>query len=440
MREDEGAGGGAQMPPDESAAAAASPGEPPAAAAIPARICARPSDRARRWLVYLAVTVLSATGGVGTTLLVQHLGGARPSAAAPTPRAAVADQPGAMNDEAVYNEVEPGIVDVTANLEYLQETAEGTGVVIDAAAGLVLTNNHVINGATSVTVTPVMSGKSYPARVLGYDRSQDIALLQVRGATGLKAVAIGDSSHVKVGMPVLAMGNEAGQGGSPTVAPGVISSLDRTIVASDQASSLTETLYGMMQTSADIRPGDSGGPLADAAGQVVGIDTAAGGNKDYSGYAIPIETALPIARQIAAGRPSAHIQIGLPALLGVLVPSSTSTEPGRQASQELRQTGDASRSSRSCTSGDTTSLPASIAPARSGALVDGVLCGTPAAAAGIFAGDVITSMGGRAVTTPGSLNALVNHYHPGSRASLAWVSPGGGRHSAVVTLGAAPAG
>ena len=93
-----------------------------------------------------------------------------------------------MNDEAVYDEVEPGIVDVTSNLQYLQETAEGTGFVIDAAAGLVLTNNHVIDGATSVTVTPVTSGKSYPARVLGYDRTDDVALLQVRGATGLKAV------------------------------------------------------------------------------------------------------------------------------------------------------------------------------------------------------------------------------------------------------------
>ena len=196
-------------------------------------------------------------------------------------------------------------MDVTANLQYLQETAKGTGFVIDAAAGLVLTNNHVIDGATSVTVTPVTSGKSYPARILGYDPADDVALLQLRGATGLKAVTIGDSSRVRVGTPVLAIGNEAGQGGSPTVAPGVISSLDRTIVASDQSSGLTETLYGMMQTSADIRPGDSGGPLADAAGQVIGIDTAAGGNAVYSGYAIPINQALPIARQIAAGRPGA---------------------------------------------------------------------------------------------------------------------------------------
>ena len=186
------------------------------------------------------VAALAAAAGVGTTLAVQHATAARPGASQ-APRGAAADQPGAMNDEAVYDEVEPGIVDVTSNLQYLQETAEGTGFVIDAAAGLVLTNNHVIDGATSVTVTPVTSGKSYPARVLGYDLTDDVALLQVQGVTGLKAVTIGDSSRVQVGTPVLAIGNEAGQGGSPTVAPGVINSLDRTIVATDQSSGLTET-------------------------------------------------------------------------------------------------------------------------------------------------------------------------------------------------------
>jgi S1-C subfamily serine protease len=420
MHEDDSAGGRSRI----------SPAGPSAEGARPGRIL--------RLLIYLAVAILSATAGVGATLIAQHAGAGRASAA-PVSRDAVAGRPAAMNDEAVYEEVEPGIVDVTANLQYLQETAEGTGFVIDAAAGLVLTNNHVIDGAASVTVTLVTSGTSYPARVVGYDPAHDVALLQIRRVTGLKAVTIGDSSQVQAGAPVLAIGNEAGQGGSPTVAPGVISSLDRTIVASDQSSGLTEILHGMLQTSADIRPGDSGGPLADAAGQVIGIDTAAGGGAVYSGYAIPINQALPIARQIAAGRPAAHIQIGLPAFLGVLMPSSTSTDPQRQASQEL-QTGVGGGSGRDCTTGDTAAIPASIAPARSGALVDGVLCGTPAATAGILAGDVITSIGGRQVTTPGSLNAIVNRYRPGSKAALAWVSPGGRRHTAVVTLGAAPAG
>src|ERR1039457_4401987 len=152
----------------------------------------------------------------------------------------------------------------------------------------------------------------------------------------------------------------------------------------------------MLQTNADIRPGDSGGPLANAAGQVIGIDTAAGGATVYSGYAIPIKQALSIANRIAAGRGSPAIQIGLPGFLGALVPDSGSTNPRLQASQQQRQAGSVSSSRSSCITGTATTVPASIAPARSGALVDGVLCGTVAASAGLFAGDVITSIGGRA--------------------------------------------
>jgi S1-C subfamily serine protease len=396
----------------------------------------------RTMLTYLVVAALSAAAGVGATLTVQRVTAPRPGVAGAARDAGTDRLNGttALNDEAVYRAVEPGVVDVAANLRYLQETAKGTGFVIDAAAGLILTNNHVINGATSVTVTPVTSGRSYPARILGYDRADDVALLQVRGAPRLRAVTIGSSARARVGTLVLAIGNEGGQGGSPTVAPGVISSLDRTIIASDQSSGLTETLDGMLQTSADIRPGDSGGPLAGADGRVIGIDTAAGGSTVRSGYAIPIDRAMPIARQIAAGRQGTRIQIGLPAFLGVLLPDSSSAEPRRQASQELHQTGDASGSGSGCTSGETTAAPASIAPAGTGALVDGVLCGTPADQAGLFAGDVITSVGGRPVTSPRSLTALLSRYRPGSRVALAWVAPGASLHTAVVTLTAGPAG
>jgi len=413
--------------------------EPPAPS--PAR--AQRPGLVRGLLIYLAVAVASGAAGVGATVVVQHATGTRPQAAAGLSRDAAARHvttPDAMNDEAVYGMVEPGVVDVTASLRYLQETAKGTGFVIDAAAGLVLTNNHVINGATSVTVTPVTSGRSYPARVLGYDRAHDVALLQLRGATGLRAVSIGRSAQVRMGTQVLALGNEAGQGGSPTVAPGVISGLDRTIVARDQSSGLTETLHGMMQTSANIRPGDSGGPLADAAGRVIGINTAAGGSTVYSGYAIPIDQVLPIARQITAGRPGGQVQIGLPAFLGVLMPDSTSASPQRQAGQELRQAGEADGGASGCTDGATTTAPASVAPAWSGALVNGVLCGTPAVAAGLSAGDVITALGGQPVTSPRSLSTLISHYRPGRRTALAWVSPDGRLHTAVVRLSAGPAG
>jgi S1-C subfamily serine protease len=448
MHEDDSGDGGRTFPP-------AGPSGMAGPAAAGDRSTGPPAGRrrrGRRWgrrlLVHLTVAALSAAAGVGATVVTQHVMSSGHGPAG-TPRDAAARQ--TMNDQAVYRQVEPGIVDVTSNLEYLQETAKGTGFVINAAAGLILTNNHVIDQATSVSVTLVTSGRSYPATVLGYDAADDIALLQVRGAAGLKAVRTGDSSLTAVGMPVLAIGNEAGQGGSPTVAPGVISSLGRTIVASDQTSGLTETLYGMLQTSADIRPGDSGGPLADAAGRVIGIDTAAGGSTVYSGYAIPINQALPIARQIAAGQGGGQgksgrqgkngtVHIGLPAFLGTLLADSTSSDPRRQDRQELGHAGTVSGDGRDCTTADLSIAPARVAPVRSGALVDGVLCGTAADQAGISAGDVITSFGGQAVTSPGSLTALLRRYHPGSVVPLAWTGPDGSPHTAVVTLAAGPAG
>ena len=211
-----------------------------------------------------------------------------------------------LNASAVAAKVEPGVVDITSTLNYQSETAEGTGMVLNSN-GLVLTNNHVINGATSIKATLVTSGKTYTARVLGYDVTDDVALLQLQNASGLKTVSVGNSSQVTLGTPVLAIGNAGGQGGTPTVAPGIINATNRTITAGDQGSGTTETLHGMLQTSAQIQPGDSGGPLANAAGKVIGMDTAASSSGSESsssstmGYAIPINTALSIARQIAAG-------------------------------------------------------------------------------------------------------------------------------------------
>jgi S1-C subfamily serine protease len=402
---------------------------------------ARPQPRrGRGLLVYSVVAILAAAAGVGSTLAVRALGS--------SPRAqAITSIPATMNDTVVYRKVEPAVVDVSANLQYLDETAEGTGFVIDAARGLVLTNNHVIDGATSVTVTPVASGKAYQATVVGYDLPDDVAVLRIKGATGLKAVTTGNSDHLTVGTQVLALGNEAGQGGPPTVAPGVISSLGRSIVASDQSSGLTETLHGMLQTSADIRPGDSGGPLANAAGQVVGIDTAAGSGgpgMNFAGYAIPINTALSVARQIAAARSGPGIQLGMPAFLGVLLPDSNSTSPQQQAGQvQNRQNGAQSSSGHGCITGNAsayTAVPAAIAPAEAGALVDGVVCGTAAAQAGLVAGDVITSFGGHVITSARSLSSILAADRAGSKATLTWVALGGGRYTALVTLSVGPAG
>ena len=397
------------------------------------------SRRAKALLIYSVVAIFAAATGVGATLTVRVIG-------SPPRPPTVVRAPATMNEGAVYRKVEPTVVDVSANLQYLDETAEGTGFVFDAADGLVLTNNHVIDDATNVTVTAVSTGKVYRATILGYDLRDDVAVLKIKGGTGLKAATIGDSDSLTVGTQVLALGNEAGQGGPPTLAAGVISSMGRSIIASDQSSGLTETLHGMLQTSADIRPGDSGGPLANAAGQVIGIDTAAGSGSSgtsFAGYAIPINKALSMAELIAAGRANPAIKLGMPAFLGVLLPDSASSSPLQQAGQQHRRNGTATRNESQCLTGGSssyTAVPAAIAPVSSGALVDGVVCGGPAVRAGLAAGDVITSLGAHAITSARSLTSILAEERPGTRTSLTWVGIDGANHAATVTLGTAPAG
>jgi len=359
-----------------------------------------------------------------------------------------------LNTGAVAAKVEPGVVDITSTLNYQSETAEGTGMVLNSN-GLVLTNNHVINGANTVKATLVGPGnKSYTARVVGYDATDDVALLQLEGASGLKTVSVGNSSQVSLGTPVLAIGNAGGQGGAPTVAPGIINATDRTITAGDEGSNTTETLHGMLQTSAQIQPGDSGGPLANAAGKVIGMDTAASSSSSSSssssgsssssvmGYAIPINTALSIASDIAAGHGGSTIQIGLPGFLGVLVPQSSSSSPQQQAQQQAGQEGGfgGGSGSQSCvTTNTSSSVPTTIAPASSGALIDNVLCGSAAASAGLGAGDVITAVNGQAVTSPGSLTTIMAKYHGGDKVSVSYVSTSGAKQNVSLTLGTGPA-
>jgi S1-C subfamily serine protease len=334
------------------------------------------------------------------------------------------------------------VVDVTATLTYDDETASGTGFVVDPAAEFILTNNHVVRDATSVVVTMPSTGRTYTARIVGVDVAADIAVLAIRPATRLAGAPIGDSADVGVGMPVISFGNQAGAGGSPAVAPGEISGTGRTIQADDGASGFTETLHNMLATTAGIEPGDSGGPLADSAGSVIGVDTAAGTSGTATGYAIPINTAIAAERQIAAGRPGPGISLGVGGFLGAIVGPGASSSPAEQRAADLGGgTAAAPRSApSSCVSTlDGAAVPASIAPARAGALVIGVLCDTPAAIAGIAAGDVITAANGRRVASPQALSAIVSGGRPGSMMSVTWVSTRGISRTARVILGPAPA-
>jgi S1-C subfamily serine protease len=388
--------------------------------------------------VPLLVVLLGIALGVGGIVLLRSLGASPAPASSLTGRSAVRS----LNPRAVYGRLEPSIVDVTSTLRYDGETASGTGFVIEGKDALVLTNNHVIRDATSVMARLTSTGQTYPARIVGADVGADVAVLQLQGASGLAAAPIGDSAAVSLGTPVLALGNLAGQGGSPTIAPGIINSINRTILANDGSSGFTETLHGMLQTSAQIEPGDSGGPLADAAGAVIGMDTAAGTGTSTAGYAIPIDSAMAVARQIEAGRPAPGITIGVGGFLGVVVVSTTSQSPQAQAREErgLAAAGRAQPGPAGCLDTESSAgLPSAVAPVRSGALVDGVLCGTGAAAAGIGAGDVIIAVAGHPVSSPDELTNLVNAYRPGTLMPVTWVSTAGTTRTSMVTLQTAPA-
>jgi len=344
-----------------------------------------------------------------------------------------------LDAQRVYNRLEPSIVDVTSSLPYAAETAEGTGFVIDAAQGLVLTNNHVIDGATSVSATIVTSGRTYPATVIGDNAGDDVALLRLRGATGLVAASLGSASDAAPGDPVLGIGNSGGQGGPPTVVPGHVSSLGRTIKAVDQSSGFTEILRDMLQVAGDIQPGDSGGPLADAAGQVIGMDTAASrpsARAAAESFAIPIGIALADARQIGTGRTGAGVTIGRPAFLGAVVTDRSATDPSDQFIS-YSETGGAV--SPCLTTLQEAGIPARVATARSGILVEGVLCGTPADTAGLGAGDVITAVAGRTVSSVRALSGVMTGLSPGQRVPVRWVAVGGAGRSATVRLGEGPA-
>jgi S1-C subfamily serine protease len=408
--------------------------------------------------VYLLVAVLAAAVGAGAVFALRGHAGDSPAVSpqdVPKPHtniSAGANAPG-LNLNSIADKVEPGMVDITSRLKLSGQVFEGTGMVL-SSTGLVLTNNHVINGATtgSLRATLVSNGHSYPAQIVGWDESQDVALLRLVGASGLKTIQVGNSSQVKLGNAVVALGNAGGQGGSPTVTSGKITNLSRTITASDAGSGTSETLHGMFQTSAPIAPGDSGGPLANSAGQVIGMNTAANttnlGPNNSEGYSIPINRALALARQMAAGHGSGTIHLGQPPFIGIAIAStanngtSAATSPRaqlRQLQKIASANNDGINSSGQCLSNDQGApVPSSIAPATSGALVGGVFCKTPASAAGLQAGDVIVAVNGHTVTSATSLHQVVSNYRPGNSVAITWVDTSGNKHTGSLKLAAGP--
>jgi len=246
---------------------------------------------------------------------------------------------------------------------------------------------------------------------------------------------------------VVALGNADGRS-QIVPASGQITGLNETITASDQGGTVkSETLHGMLQTNAGIVSGDSGGPLVNAADQVIGMDTA--GNdvsftqqQSTAGFAIPINTALSVASQIAAGHASSTISIGYPPFIGIYVSQGNSSDPQQQAAAQAQQNngfGGFGGGSQTCYTNDANlPVPSTIAPVSSGTLVIGTICGSPAATAGIAAGSVVTSVNGQAVGAPGSLHAALSKFQPNTTVSVTWVTPSGQRKTGNVTLTAGP--
>jgi S1-C subfamily serine protease len=396
-----------------------------------------------------------------------------------------------MTPAAVATKVTPGLVDVNTVLGFQGARAAGTGIVL-TSDGEILTNHHVIAGATEITVVDKGNGKTYTASVVGYDTAHDIAVLKLKDASGLETAKIGDSSKVKVGDQVVGIGNAGGKGGTPSYAAGSVTALDQAITATDESGSNPENLAGLIQTDANIQPGDSGGPLANSAGEVIGVDTAGGtsnpgsGNSqtgynpnvnnsktpstaiaaltDYgsgtgngtgdgsgfgdgngpfgngggipapgfgdgsgfgdgqgqgdgqgngqgdqgqgggqattTGYAVPINQAMDVVKQIEAGKESATVHIGSSAMLGVSVLSN--------------------------------------ANGTAGAVISDVVANGKAAEAGLAAGDVITSFDGKTIDSPDALSTALNAHHPGDKVSVSWTDQSGAHHTKTIELTAGP--
>ncbi|HEY4331080.1 MAG TPA: trypsin-like peptidase domain-containing protein [Ilumatobacteraceae bacterium] len=309
-----------------------------------------------------------------------------------------------VNASAATSAQKVGVVTIVSTLNYdSQAEAAGTGIIL-TSKGEILTNNHVVEGSTAIKVTVESTGAEYTAKVVGTDETDDIAVLQLvdsSGAdvTGLTKAAI-DTDTLSAGDSVISVGNAEGTG-NLVAASGTVTALNQAITVANDITGDDEHLSGLIETDADVVSGDSGGPLIDKQGEVTGVVTAASsGSRNVTGYAIPIETALSIAKKIVNGEASSTIIIGLPAFLGVELADT--------------QTGN-------------------------GVLLSGVVAGSAAAGTALAAGDTITAVNGTAATTSDSLSALIKAHHIGDQVTITYTDASGASQQVTVTLAAGPA-
>jgi S1-C subfamily serine protease len=291
-----------------------------------------------------------------------------------------------------------GVVLVTTNLALENASAAGTGMVL-TSNGEVLTNNHVIRGATTIKVIVPATHKTYTASVLGYDIADDVALIKMNGASKLATITKGNSSKLRVGQASTAVGNANG-GGKLVITKGTVTGLNRSIQIRDDTGDVS-TLRNLIQTSAHLVPGDSGGPLLDSLGRVIGMDAAgsAAASQDDAapGYAIPINLALGLTRQIELHRASASVHIGDTAFIGIQVQATAS-----------------------------------------GVSIGPLVPGSPAEKAGLQQGDVITSLDGTPVASFVDIRTFLFDKHPGDSVTLAYTDVSGNATQTTIVLASGP--
>lgn len=289
-----------------------------------------------------------------------------------------------------------GIVDIYTTLGYEHgAAAAGTGMLI-SRNGEVLTNNHVIRGATKFKVVDVTTHRSYNATVVGYSVSHDIAVLQLANASHLQTIKLGGYVKLHVGQPVVARGNAQGRGGAPKAAPGRVVALHRKIVARDITGD-SETLRNVIATNTAVEPGDSGGPLEDVHNRAIGMVTAGSTVGAARGFAIPIKQALLYARTIMKGKSSAAIHVGPTAFLGVVLKDVSG-----------------------------------------GTKVQQVLPNLPADAAGLVAGDVITSLNGVPIASMADMRQALLSLAVGTAVSIGWNDTAGTAQTGTITPASGP--
>jgi S1-C subfamily serine protease len=340
----------------------------------------RPLLRARAVLWVISALLLALVSPLGGAGLAQ----ARPMQPVPL-------EP--VDPNLAVTAVEPSLVQISTRVDFQGIVGNGTGIVL-TPEGMVLTNHHVVQGADSIRALTLGNGQTYDADILGYDRDDDVALIQLRGAFGLVPAPLGDSATLTIGTPVVTLGNANGTGNPLTREQGNVTALGKTINAEDELTGSSHSLDNLIESSTNLRSGDSGGALVNGAGQVVGLNAAATynfklngeGTPGGQGFAIPINDALGVVNQIRSGAGTADVHIGPPTILGVGVSAA----------------------------GEGDGLP-----------IQSILRGGPADQAGLRPGDVLLRIDGVPITSANSLTGVLDQRYPGNNIELAWLDSAG---------------